>query len=172
MDYRKIMAIDAGLRNFAYCVVDTQNWREPLVWNLVDLWPPHPGKHTKPSNQEILDVTMRWFRKNRQLFEDVDEVIFETQIRKPFIVMNTVLQAMVFDKYKQVSPMTVGAFWKLPKTRDAKKRAAIDLVARYAAIPRSYNAKQDDLADAWLLAVWGLIEAGGLGKNSVVQIKD
>lgn len=167
MEFRCVLAIDAGLRNFAYCKVDTENWRQPLLWRQEDLWAPHPNRRVKPTEHDFVDIAHSWFKRNQAMFTDVDLVIFERQIRAPFKIMNAVLQTCCYDKHKEVSAMTVGTFWGLPKTRAAKKAAGVQIVRQFAEIPPSYNDKQDDMADAWLMAVWGLIESRGLSKISV-----
>lgn len=164
-DYRRVLAIDVGLRNFAYCLVDTQNWREPLVWKHKDLYPAHPNRRTKPAEKEYLGIAMKWFNAHSDLFCCVDAVIFEHQLRKPFIIMNTALQALCYSVQQEVHPMTVGAFWGLPKSREQKKLRGVEVCSAYATIPQQQ--KQDDLADAWLMAVYGLVQAGGLSHNSL-----
>lgn len=167
MDFRCVLAIDAGLRNFAYCKVDSQNWRQPLAWRQVDLWAPHPNRRVKPTEHEFLEIAHAWFQQNSALFEDVDVVIFERQIRAPFKIMNAVLQTLCFEKHWEVGAMTVAAFWNLPKTRAAKKAAGVEIVKQFAEIPPSYNGKEDDMADAWLMAVYALVQRRGLSKISV-----
>ena len=62
--------------------------------------------------------------------------------------------------------MTVGTFWKLPKTREQKQAAGIATVKeRHVEFPAYW--KEDDLADAWLMAVYQLVQEGGLSKSEL-----
>lgn len=171
MDYRRVLAIDAGTRNFAYALLDTLNWREPLVWKKVDLWAPEPGRSRKPSKQDMVDMTIAWIRDNEALFNNTDLVVLEAQIRTPFIIMNAVLQTHCYDKCRVVSPMTVAAYFKMPKTRELKKAAGIAIVKQFSKFDGTSHAKLDDLADAWLMAAWGLVECGGLSGKELFLLK-
>ena len=161
MDYVRVCAIDAGYRNFAYCVVDNFSWNAPLVWRKEDLW---GARKAKPTNRDIITFTRRWCENNREMLSNCDFIVLEKQMRTPFIVMNTVIQAHYFDPSKVVSPKTFCKYFKLPTKREAKKQATIELVEKHAIIPERYE-KIDDLADAWMMAVWGLAERGGISKQ-------
>lgn len=161
MDYVRVCAIDAGTRNFAYCVVDNLTWNQPLRWKKEDLWKPHPKRRVKPTKEDMVRLTWQWVQNNKGWLDECDVIILENQIRTPFIIMNAVIQALLFTKVQSVSPMTVAAFFKLPKTRELKKPAAVRVTQQYCVLDKS-EAKPDDLADAWLMAVWGLIQAKGV----------
>ena len=157
MEDRRVLAIDAGTRNFAYCVVDPVTWREPVVWYKEDLW----TKGGKPSKEQVIEITHAWCRRNKALVDSCDLVVLEQQLRTTFIVQNAVIHALFFDKVTSVSPMTVGSFFHLPKTREHKKAATVALCQRNATMAAEVE-KLDDLADAWMMAVWGLIKTNGL----------
>lgn len=165
MDYVRVCAIDAGTRNFAWCVVDNLNWKVPLHWKKEDLWAPKPGRRLTPTKEDIIDITVAWARTNWQTLDSCDVVVLEKQIRTPFIVMNTVLNTLFYDRCVQVHPMTVGSFFKLPKKRIDKKAAGIRVVNLHADLPVAL--KTDDLADAWLMAVYLLIEKQGISKQDL-----
>lgn len=95
------------------------------------------------------------------MLSECDLIVLETQMRVPFIIMNTVINTMFFERTIQVHPMTVGSFYKLPKTRVAKKAGGVTFVRRFAEVPAD-KVKEDDLADAWLMAVFGLIAHKGI----------
>ena len=44
LDFCRVLAIDMGYRNLAYCVVDNLSWREPVAWDKDDLWIPDGKK--------------------------------------------------------------------------------------------------------------------------------
>ena len=157
MDYVRVCAIDAGTRNFAYCMCDNLTWNRPLVWRKEDLWAPQEGRKGKPNLQDIVEITHAWCMRQAEMLASCDLVILENQLRKPFIAMNCVIQALHFNKTEVVHPMRVGTFFKLPKQREPKKAATVELCRKHALIPRN-NGKEDDLADAWMMAVYGLVK--------------
>ena len=164
MDYIRICAIDAGTRNFAYCVIDNNNWREPLVWQKEDLWPAVRGRKLRPTTQDMITLTSAWVERNRDMLQACDMIVLEKQMRTPFIVQNTVIQTLMMSKAVEVHPVSVGAWWKLPRKREAKKAAGVVAVQRSAVIPANMG-KPDDLADAWLMAVYML------AKENAVNVK-
>ncbi len=162
-DYHRVCAIDAGTRNFAFCFMDNLDWRQPVNWRKQDLWAPMPKRATKPTLQDVIYITYTWCMQNKTQLDECDSIVLETQLRKPFIVMNTVIQTLFYNKTVVVSPMTIAAYFKLPKTRDAKKAAGVALVQRYAVL---HGDKIDDLADAWMMAAWQMINVGALSATS------
>lgn len=160
-DYVRVCAIDAGTRNFAYCVVDNFTYDVPLKWVKEDLWKPHPTRRAKPTKEQMVALTVTWCRRNKAMLDACDLIVLENQIRTPFIIMNTVIQALYFDKAQTVSPMTIAAYFNMPKTREAKKLAAVRIAKTHCTMQEGVE-KLDDLADAWLMAVWGLIAAKGV----------
>ena len=163
MDYVRVCAIDVGTRNFAYCVVDNNHWREPRQWNRVDLWEPKAGRSRKPSTDDVVCITHRWCDENRQMLLECDVIMLEKQMRTTFIVMNTVIQSLFFTRTRVVSPMTVGSFFNLPKTREAKKAAGVSVCRKYARVDDvAQVGKLDDLADTWMMAMYGLVQRGAL----------
>lgn len=161
----RVCAIDAGTRNFAFCTVDAHNWTKPLHWQKVDLWPPSRHRKQKPTRQDVIRITRNWVYDNRTMLDECDVIVLERQMRDTFIIMNTVIQTLLFDKCQVVAPVTVGAFYQLPRKRADKKAAGIEAVQLYAEIPKSV--KTDDLADAWLMAVYGLIQQRALPKQAL-----
>lgn len=166
--YRNVLAIDAGSRNFAYAMVDSENWRSAGVfpWERVDLWAPKAGRRKKPTKQDMIDITVDWLKRNDELVQQADLVVLEQQIRVPYIVQNAVINTYCYDKCRQVSPMTVAAAFQLPKTRAEKKEAAVRTTEDFLRAPL-LGEKVDDLADAYLLALWGLVEVGGVSPLDV-----
>lgn len=163
---RTVIALDVGTRNLGVAVVDNRNWRAPKRWVKVDIL----GKNKKPSVDVIVKCTVKWVRDHAYWFESADAVVLENQLRTPFIVMNAVISALHLEKVVVVHPLKVGRFWNLPTTRAAKKKAAVACVAQNGAVfPAVASGKYDDLADAWLMAVWMLIELGGLRVDAVSQ---
>lgn len=152
--YRRVCAIDAGYRNFAWCVVDGNNWRSPLYWVNEELWP----HDFKPNNDDIVQVTVQWCQRNKAMLDQCDHIVLERQMRDRFLVMNAVIHALFFGKVQSVSPQGIGAYYRLPRKRPAKKHAGVAYARKFAQFPA--GEKIDDLADAWLMATWKLFDGG------------
>lgn len=162
-----VLAIDAGTRNFAWCVVSSENFNPPEHWQNEDLLSYARRKKTKPTNEEVIDVTMRWCRAHEAIVANCDIIVLERQLREPFTIINTVIQVHFWPKAVVVHPLTVGAFWRLPRKRSEKKAAGIAVCNRNNLVfPAGY--KQDDLADAWLMATYMLVQQNGVSNKSIV----
>lgn len=153
--YRRVCAIDVGYRNFAYCIVDTNNWREPLYWRNFELWP----HDFKPNLDDIVGVTVTWCRQNKGMLDACDTIVLERQMRDRFQVMNAVIHALFFGKVRTVNPQSLGAYYRLPKKRAAKKVGGVDYAKRNGVLFPVAD-KLDDYADAWLMATWQLFDGG------------
>jgi hypothetical protein len=165
MDYLRVCAVDAGTRNFAYCVADNMSWQKPLVWRREDLWAPQPGRRGKPSKEDVVDITHAWCKRNEEMIKACDVVVLENQLRKTFMIMNTVIATFFYGKVKVVHPMTVGSFFKLSKTREQKKRDGVAICRSFTTMPTNSGAKADDLADAWLMCVFQLVKGKALSER-------
>ncbi len=169
VQYKNVVAIDAGYRNLAVCNVDNTDWQQPAHWVAEDLWKPRKGRRSVPTNNDCVEQATYWVRANKKMLDEADAIVLENQMRDRFIIINTVIQSHYLEKTFVVHPMTVAAFWKLPKTRELKKEAAIEVVKRNGVeITRKGGAKLDDLADAWLMAVYWMIELGAVRIAQVV----
>jgi len=151
MDYRCVIAIDAGYKNFAWCFLDSNIVKKPF-WQRQCLW----HGRAPPDETSIIAMTLRWLEGHRELLNIASAIVLEKQMRTPFQVMNAVIHSQYFDKCQQVDPRTIGAYWHLPRKREAKKEAGIETVrANGVEIP---NGKCDDVCDAWLMARWKLVD--------------
>lgn len=172
-DYFRVCAIDAGYRNFAWCVVDNFSYGAPLEWHHEDLWPPKPGRNGKPTKEDLVAITVAWARRNWAALTACDSIVLENQMRIPFIVMNSALHALFFKRVRVVHPMTVAALFRLPKTREAKKAAGVKTVLlNCPTAPQAGGRKLDDMADAWLMAVFQLIALKGISANDIIFLED
>jgi hypothetical protein len=75
---------------------------------------------------------------------------------------------LFYDKVRVVHPFTMCNFWGLPRTRAEKKAATVELVRHHIAV-FPVSGKADDLADAWIMAVWHLIDLGVLAKGLFLE---
>jgi len=147
----QVTAIDVGYRNFAWCTLSAQGI---VSHDKVDLWPLQANRRRHPTKTDLIRITRDWCMQHAQLLGESDLIVLENQIRDPFIVMNTVIQTLYFDKVTVAHPMTVGAYWQLPVKREAKKARGVKVaLAHGVVLPPG---KQDDLADTWLMARWAL----------------
>lgn len=149
----RVCAVDVGYRNFAWCVMDAHSVAQPIAWHVEDLWPQNNYKKRRtPNTRDLVNITTSWITRNRALLDTCTDVVLEVQMRQPFVVMNTTIMALLGTaKVTEVSPMTVRAFFNLPYKRRDKKAAGIALAKQHAQLPA--NEKQDDLADAWMMAL-------------------
>jgi len=152
----RILGIDAGYANLAYCEIDTDDHRHPIIWNCCRIL---EGKY---SEKAFFDAVYRWATGELmyRLFQRVDRIVLERQMTPKFAVINVVIRTLYFAKCVEHNPQTVGAYFRLPRDRTSKKKAAITLVSRNAALPAAK--KKDDLADAYLLAIYEMQTHFGL----------
>ncbi len=160
-DWKQVTAIDVGWRNFAWCTLDTAHLTEPLHWHVEDLWEARPSRRKTPTKEDLMQIATEWCDRNEPILRSSDLVVLENQIRTPCIVLNAAIFSRCYGRARVVHPMTVGAYWKLPTTRDAKKAKGIVIAQQITrnAFPRVY--KRDDLADTFLMAAWGMMQVGG-----------
>jgi len=145
---RRVAAFDAGFRNFAFCILDENKTSNPVAWRNLQLC---------SSTNQVVAALHAWFDENHKLFADVTHVVLERQMRSPFLEMNAILWTLFRDRVVVVvHPSAVGAMFRLPRQREAKKKATVELVRNAVGNAFPPGAKQDDLADAWLLALYGL----------------
>jgi len=163
---KQVLAIDAGTRNFAYCMIDTTNWRKPLLWQHEMLW----RGTGKPSRREIVRMTREWAQKHQDDLRRCDVIALERQMRDNFIIMNTVIETLYFDKTVTYHPTAVGHWWKQPRRREEKKAEGIVRVRELSHGFPVNSGKIDDLADAWLLAVYALVQSNGLPREALTKV--
>lgn len=144
-----IVAIDAGFRNLGVVAIRDGNWRQPAYWSRESL-----THLKKPTEEALYHATYDWCQKHALLLDGADQIVLERQMHKKFVVINTVIRTLHHEKTVVVGPTTVGAFHRLPSTRAEKKLAGTALVKQNVAIP--LEGKQDDMADAMLMALWFL----------------
>jgi hypothetical protein len=146
---RRIVGVDAGYVNFAVCGIDTSAPDHPYYWKVRPLF---TGTF---SEERLAKAVYAWINlpEVKELLENADEIILERQMTMKFQAVNHCIRFLYFDKTKEVHPNTVRALFRLPETRRAKKKAAVDLVASRVIFPIK-KGKKDDLADSFLLALY------------------
>jgi hypothetical protein len=150
INYTRVLAIDVGYRNFAWCVVDSSHWKAPLRLQHEDWW---GKKRKKPTRQKLMDLCDDWCNRNAGELKAATWIVLEHQIQKIFIAMNAFLASKYWHKTRIVSPMTLCGVFDLPRSREEKKAATVAL-ARHNGVVFPDARKDDDLADAWLMCMW------------------
>lgn len=149
----KVVGIDAGYVNFAVCGLDSQNLFRPYYWKNSPLF-------TGPFSEERLArAVYEWITdpEVEKLLAEADVIVLERQMQKRFQAVNHCVRFRHFEKTVEVNPNAVGKFFNLPLDRKPKKKAAVELVSSHVVLPVR-KGKKDDLADAFLLALFKQIE--------------
>lgn len=148
-----IVGIDAGYRNFAVCVLDA-NSGKLQSWSVSDLVPHIKGK---PTVAQIGAGVHMWLEQSRKLLERTSFIMLETQMRKPFMVMNALIMGFCIAlrvPTMELHPKTMAKHFGLRQKREDKKADGIALITKMwgkDAFPDHH--KLDDLADSALLAL-------------------
>lgn len=145
---KRVLGIDAGYKNFAYCELQ-EGIKRPFTWKNLALF---EGVYDE---EKLFAGTMQWCLDNADLLKSVDRIVLERQMKMKFAVINTVIRSLHYKKTIVVNPLTVGKHYGLPRTRAEKKKAAVNYVSKLCAFPASATRKKDDLADSYLLAHYG-----------------
>ncbi len=153
MALRKIVGIDAGYVNFAVCGIATNEAARPYYWVNEALF---KGEF---SEEKLVHAIFAWINRPaiKELLTEADEIILERQMTMKYQAVNHCVRFLYMAKTREVHPNTIRAFFRLPEKRSAKKKAAVDLVSNRAILPVK-KGKKDDLADAYLLAWYGVLE--------------
>jgi hypothetical protein len=144
------VGIDAGYANLSYCVVNSDHPFEPVSWVCCRIL---EGKY---SEEKLFKACYEWVHTEKMsaIFNSATRIVLERQMTLKFQMINHIIRTLYYNKTVERNPTTVGAFFHFPRARAEKKKAAITLVSLNAMIPA--GKKKDDLADAYLLAVYEL----------------
>lgn len=144
---QRVLGIDPGWANFAYCQLG-QNWRVPIAWSVERIMsPPY-------SEENLWKAIFAWCQRNESLLKSSTHIVIERQMEAPFIVIATTIRTLYPKTTIIANPKTVGKLFGLPTKRTEKKKAAVELVRKNVEFPEGSQKKKDDLADAYLLALW------------------
>lgn len=141
----RVIGVDAGYRNLAWATLI--NGRA-VSWRHVDLW---RGRRGRPTRDDMFRITVDWLRAHHAEFRRADAIVLERQMKVPFIIQNTVIRSHFPDKTFVVSPLTICAFYGIPKKRKAKKAATIATLKRMGFV---CHVDCDHRYDAMSLALW------------------
>jgi hypothetical protein len=167
-----IVAIDVGIKNFAYCAMRTTPGQpaEVLEWANETLV---TGTYQPMKNVEYVRA---FVAKHKALLDSADRIIVERQMRANMRIIESVFQAIYFDTCRIVQARTVKACYGLcMRNYRANKSAAVEFVHELLVKEGSpwlvhFDAvrKKDDLADAYLMALFfstrGIVEPRASGE--------
>ena len=80
----RVVGIDAGYRNFAYCALDGSpdyDWRHAL-------WTGHEDWGTFRSMDWLRQQTLAWCQRNKRQLDDAQAIVLERQLKKKFMIQN------------------------------------------------------------------------------------
>lgn len=164
----RVLGIDAGYANLAYCEIESEDHQHPVTWHCCRILEGHF------SEQAFFHAIYRWVTSEtmKELFLRADRIVLERQMATKFAAINVVIRTLYYDKTVEYNPQSIGAFYKFPRDRLSKKAAAVEFVGLLAEIPD--RKKKDDLADAYLLALYDLQFHFGFlteGLHNVVRVQ-
>lgn len=156
----RVVGIDPGYVNFAVCGISSTNMLKPYYWSNTALF---KGDF---SEERLANAIYTWIKSPeiKALLDNADVIVIERQMTMKFQAINHCVRFLYFDKTKEVNPNTLRAFFQLPVKRKEKKKAAVDLVKTKAVFPVQ-KGKKDDLADAYLVAIFHLLNSKEILRN-------
>lgn len=145
----KIVSIDPGTRNLGLAVYKDNKL---IHFNSYDLFEyVHKKKRTDYSY-----VVHEFIKKSPQIFNDVDVVLIENQMKAKFKVIAHSFRCFFFDKAIKLSPLAVRKYFKISKSDYKKnKKASIMYVQKFLNTTQlkrfKAHKKKDDLSDAIIM---------------------
>ena len=157
-----VVAVDVGIKNLSLCVYDFVT-SQVVFWDNLTLVP--CGRYTPAHNvQYVRD----FIQHHGHLFNNAHRVIIERQMRCNMRIIESVLQALFFERTIVISPRSVKAHYGLSmKNYRLNKARAIEWVESFVkSNPQVFAEgkveafmkapKRDDLADSLLMVMYYL----------------
>lgn len=144
------IGIDIGYRNLGFAVISLINPRRPILWGCE----PVITKAGKPSEDDLFRAILAWCKRRRPLLDQATHITIEAQMQARFKIMNTVIRTLYPGKTLVVHPFTMAACYGLRHKRAEKKIDTMCWCRVLFDVPLPQG-KQDDVADAALLALMG-----------------
>ena len=107
-----------------------------------------------PSSDDLFWAAYNWALAHQHTLALADTIVLERQMQARFKIMNNVIRTLYPHKTVLVSPRTISAHFNMPLRRKEKKIATVAYCRLCFDIPIPDDAKQDDMADAALLALY------------------
>jgi hypothetical protein len=149
----RILAIDPGLRNLAFCMLDSHG--RIVKMGREDIF---QGREISVSG--AYEAIAGWCDRNRELLDSADKVVIERQfcnekfsLSACLLIVQTTLQANTHGKFVLVHAMSVKRHFGIPVGKHHfNKREATKRAMSMCQDIRELGGKVDDIADAFLLA--------------------
>jgi len=149
-----VLAIDPGIRNLAYCVMDMHG--TVLQINRVDLF---NGNEIVVA--QVFDQIHAWCEQTQSLFDMCDRIVCEKQYMNTkitiswcLLVVETVIRCFAKEKFVHVHAMSIKRAYHT-STGDYRKNKQAAVQRALSLCPllnQTGHTKIDDLCDAYLLA--------------------
>lgn len=157
----KVLALDPGLRNLAFCLMDSKG--EILEVGRSDIF---QGKKIEIST--ACEYMCEWIDNHEALFDMADVVVIEKQFQDNKITLSScllIVQTLLHCKARQKSKvvilhaMTIKKFFNTAKaTHRLNKAASVQCALGLSPSLRSMckDSKIDDICDAFLMCTYGI----------------
>ena len=165
----RVLGIDPGLRNLAFCVLDAKG--EAVCTGKEDIF---AGREITVDG--TYDAIVGWCDRNAAMLDDADVVVIERQfcnskfkLSACLLIMQTVLQTRSHGRCVLLHAMAVKRFYNTHAGKHAaNKRAAVKRALVLVPELSLTKGKLDDIADALLLAKYHFFSSkrnGNRGKD-------
>lgn len=111
------------------------------------------------TNDQLFRVYYQWVRNHEHIFHEADRIVIETQMRGKYVPLTTMLRFAYFDKVRLLHASTLCSAYGLPRKRAEKKATTKSVVDKLYPGLLPLTVKSDDIADAALMAHWGMFKA-------------
>ena len=157
-----VVAIDVGVKNLGICVWDFQTAKIELL-STVSLVP--QGRYIPMENVSYVRSFLARFKT---YFTDAKVVLVERQMRVNMRIIESVIQALYYEKCVVVSPRLIKMHYDLStKSYKGNKDKAVEWAVEFAlSNPQAFAAgvtnefslskKKDDMADALIMVLYYL----------------
>lgn len=144
------IGIDIGYANCGVCVLPLDDPSRPLYWARERVY----HGRGRPTEDQLWRACYEWCMKNKGRLDSAAVIAIEAQMQAKFKVMNCVIRTLYPHTTIVVHPFTLCSAYDLRRTREAKKEDAICWCGVLFAVPLPDDGKQDDMADAALMALY------------------
>lgn len=146
------IGIDIGYANCGVCVLPLDDPTRPLYWARERVF----HGRGRPTEEQLWRACYVWCMKNKARFDSAAVIAIESQIQAKFKVMNCVIRTLYAQTTIMVHPFTLCSYFDLRRQRAGKKDDAICWCRVSFAVPLPADGKQDDMADAALMALYAV----------------
>jgi RNase H-fold protein (predicted Holliday junction resolvase) len=150
----KIVAIDPGTRNMGLAVFEDNKLTHFDSYDLFEYV-------TKKKRTDYSYVVHEFIKKSPQIFNNVDVLLIENQMKAKFKVIAHSFRCFFFQQAIKVSPLAVRKKFKISTSNYKKnKKASIKFVQQFLSKTQlkrfETHKKKDDLSDAIIMIHWYL----------------